>query len=121
MKKCVDTRPQLVKECLVQRPRDHSGGHGGKHSGHVGVGVVLAAEAVLRPEIEDAVCAYGGRCAVVEIEEPNGAVDDREAHREKRVHGPHGQTVEGELYGLVGRLSDLPGDIGDYRCGQHRR
>ena len=110
-----------MKERLVEGPRDHSGSHGGKHGGHIGVGVVVAAEAVLRPEVEDAVSAYGGGGPVVEVEEPNGAVDDGEAHREEGVDCAYGQAVEGELHGLIGGLGDLPGEIRDYGYGQRRR
>ena len=117
----VETRSQLVEECLVEGPRDHPGGHGGKHDIDVGVCVIVAAEAVLRPEVEDAVSAYGGRRPVVQIEEPYGAVDDGESHREEGVDGPHCQTVEGELHRLIGRLGDLPGEIRDYGCRQRRR
>ena len=117
----VETRPQLVEERLVQRPRDHSGGHGGKYGVHVGVRVVVTAEAVLRPQVEDAVGSDGCRRTVVQIEEPYGAVDDGKAHREERVDGAYGQTVEGELHGLVGRFGDLPGELRDYGHRQRRR
>ena len=82
---------------------------------------MAAAHSLGGPQVEDAVCAHRGSGAVVEIEEPYGAVDEGEAQGEKRVHRANRQAVERELHGLIGRLGYLPDHVGSGYCGQGRR
>ena len=69
-------------------------------------------QCVLGHEIEHAVCSEGCGSAVVQVEEPNGAVNDGKSHGQESIDGSHRETVESELKGLVGRLGDLPKHVG---------
>ena len=71
----------------------------------------------MRPNVEDAVGAYSSGGAVVQVEEPDGAVHQREPYGKQSVNRSDGQPVEGELGGLLGGLGYLPDDIGHrHRC-----
>ena len=65
------------------------------------VDLVLAAQRLAGTEVEDAVRADRGGRSVVEIEEPDRAVDKCEADREEGVDRADGETVEGELQAPV--------------------
>ena len=87
----IEATPKLWVKANVEGPCGHSGDHRGKHDVDVEVvDLVLAAQYLLRPQIEDAVGAHGGSRAVVHVEEPDGAVDEGEPHRQQGVHGAYG-------------------------------
>ena len=67
---------------------------------------------LLGPHVENSVRAQGGGGAVVEVEEPDSAVDDGEPHRQQGVHGADRQAVKSELEGLFRGLAYFPRDVG---------
>ena len=103
----------------MQRPAYDSGHDSGEYGVNVNaVNVGAAAQRSGSAKIKDAIGSQGRRRAVVEIEEPDRAVHEGEAHGEQRVHRADGDAVEGELQGLGRRLADFPGQIGNHRCSQ---
>ena len=107
------SRSKAGVHAFVEGPGHDAGGHCGVEDVHeYVVDRVQPAEGLLRPQVENAVCAQRRRRSIVQIEEPDGAIDQSKPHRQQGVHRPHGQAVEGKLQGLVGRLADLPTDVG---------
>ena len=103
---------ETVAEARVERPRDNAGHDDGEDEVYVQlVDLVLAADHVVGAEVEDPVGAQGRGCAVVQVEEPDGAVDQGEAHGQERVDRADGEAVEGELQRLLRGLADLPADV----------
>ena len=97
-RRVIEAPPQLGIEAHVEGPHGHPGDHCREHDVDVDVvDRVLPGQHLLRPQVEDPVGAHGGGSAVVHIEEPDGAVDEGEAHRQQSVDSAHGQAVEGEL------------------------
>ena len=104
---------------LVKSPADHAGDDCSEHRVYIdAVDIEAAAEGRGSPQVEDTICSKGGGGSVVEIEEPDGAVHQGEAHGQQGVHCADGESVEGELHGLWRRLADLPRDVGDGGRGQ---
>ena len=103
----------MLPEACLETPS----GHAGHHEGEYDVNVKIVdfelpdLEGVFGPEVENAVCADGSGSAVIEIEEPNRAVDEGEADGKQGIDGTHGCAVECELQGLVSRFADLPADV----------
>ena len=75
------------------------------------VDLVLAAHHIVGAEVEDPVGPQGCGRAVVQVEEPDGAVDQGEPQGQQCVDRAHGQAIEGELQRLLRGLADLPADI----------
>ena len=100
----------------MERPPQHARGDDAERDveGWM-VDLILPAQRLLRAQVEHSVGADGRRRAVVQVKEPHGAVDEGEAHRQQRVDGAHGRAVEGELQRLLGRLGDLPAEVGNRR------
>ena len=89
----------LREEDLVERPCNHAGNNGGKqHVDHGVLHLVQAANRLFRTQIEDPVRPDGGRGAIVEVKEPDGAVDEGKAHGQQRVYRAHGEAVERKLH-----------------------
>ena len=87
----------------MKGPRRYARGHCGEDNADVEVvDLVAPLQGLLRAQIEDAVSAQSGGRAVVQVKEPDRAVNDGEPHREQGVHGPDRQAVERKLQGLVG-------------------
>ena len=101
-------------------PGSYSRSDGGEDNIDVEVVGLEPVSVPLRPQIEDAVSAQGGGGAVIEVKEPDCAVDQGEADGQKGVHRAHRQAVEGELERLLTGLVDLPSDIaGDHNRQRH--
>ena len=67
---------------------------------------------VVGAQVEYPVGPEGCGRAVVQVEEPDGAIDQREPHCQQRVDRANGQAVERELQRLFRGLADLPADVG---------
>ena len=116
----INTRPKAGIHAFVECPGDDTGGHRGVEDVHeYVVHRIQPAEGLLRPQVEYAVCAQRSRRSIVQIEEPDGAIDQSKPHRQQGVHRPHRQAVEGKLQGLVGRLADLPTDVSRGGCCEY--
>ena len=117
-----ESRPQPGVKAGVEHPGNHSCcDHGEAHVYRHLVDFVAPPEGFRRPQIEDAV-RPDRRCRpVIEVEEPDGAVHQGEAHRQQRVDRSYRYPVEGKLKGLIGRLGDFPTDVGDRYKGQNDR
>ncbi len=75
----------------MKDPGDYSGNHRGKGDIDVrAVNLVLPAQGLARHQVENAIGAKGSGRAVVQIEEPDGAVDDGESKGKQGVHGTDG-------------------------------
>ena len=117
----IHPRPKPAVKGHVERPSNDAGNDCGKKDIDEGIiYVVSTAEYVLRSQVEDAVGAQSSGRAVVQVKEPNRAVDQGEAHGEQCVHGAHGQAVERELQGLGRGLDNLPAEVCDDGGGQNR-
>ena len=105
----------------MQGPGDDASGQRGKDDIDVEVVDIVAPDAFVSTQVEDAVGAERGGCSVIQIKEPDGAVDEGETHRQQGIDGADSQAVEGKLQGLVGGLADLPADVRCDREGQDNR
>ena len=107
------------REKLVERPRHHAGNHCRKQCVDHGVlHLVQAPNCLLGAQVEDPVGPDGSRGAVVEVKEPDGAVNKGEAHGKQRVHRADGEAVKRKLHRLGGGLGDLPRKVRDDQCCQ---
>ena len=117
-----EARSEPAVEGDVKGPGDHSSDDHGEDAIHIGtIHRMLAAQDLLTSEVENAVGSQGGSGSVVQIKEPDRAVNDGEPQRQQRIHGADGEAVESELQGLVRGLADFPADVGRDEGDQYDR
>ena len=106
-------------ESRVKHPCYDPDRYGGEnHVKYRLVDLIPPSECIVRAQVEYSVGAQRGRRSIIQVEEPDRAVNQRESHRYQRVHRAHGEPVERELHSLIGGLGYLPEDIERGQNGQ---
>ena len=96
----------------MKRPGCYSSSHSREHDIYNWlVDLIAPAKCIEGTQVKYAVSAQCGGSAVIEVEKPDRAVNQRVAGCNQGIHRTHSQSVERELKCLVRGLCNFPDDV----------